>query len=711
MARQVILRGSETVPNDYSLPNDSNWVAAGKINEMTTELYAFASDTISAGWTEFAGGATIEARIALADAACVSQGKSLLHIPLDMLPYDITLCPASPGVQRFREGGTTAGYDASAYGGRQSNGDVTEAIQAALAQLTSSGGGTLDCRGFDGTFILLTADICADVSLYSVVPVTFQWGAHEVRYTATSILRSNHQHILNGTTFIPKDANGNRVTGVTGFQFDASTLAIGGPGNGVITTDGSAVVTKASPGSAAWAAVGVGSPLMLFGFVPPVGHDNTTINVGGGIDAVTDTITVASTTSFPSTGYIRIEDEVINYTSVNATQFLGCVRGYQGTTPAAHANGIGVERCVYQPFYVKSISGNNLTLDQAVDFSSTGCAVWVGVVAVAFTGIGVFDGNMDPAVDDTANPYGLQILGGRFCTLGPGIVFKNHDHGGYDWEQMQDSTADARIINCGRPSLSLGAACWLFAWNKRVNVYADVVDCNIGLVVDDISNIKTLRDGPSEDCTFVVRTSIGTGMPLEMAGTRRCNGQVLTARDIGTANAAIECKATQWITPGIPSNNVCTVGAVTGTSGFKGFKMDAGWANGGNVLEIKTPVLANDLQDGNSFTSPPYLLLLTYSASIAPRPDRSEDMRVLVTNGTAFTITNPTSTQRTRDRRLSFLFTNLSGGAMGAITWDTHFVLAGAFTNPANNLSRRITFRWNESAVRWQEESRTMADM
>jgi hypothetical protein len=67
-----------------------------------------------------------------------------------------------------------------------------------------------------------------------------------------------------------------------------------------------------------------------------VNNKSTTLN--GAINAAVTTITVASTTEFPATGYITIESEAISYTSTNATQFLGCTRGADGTTAATHAD-------------------------------------------------------------------------------------------------------------------------------------------------------------------------------------------------------------------------------------------------------------------------------------------------------------------------------------------------------------------------------------
>lgn len=55
------------------------------------------------------------------------------------------------------------------------------------------------------------------------------------------------------------------------------------------------------------------------------------------------TISVETTTSFPSSGTIRIDDEEINYTGKTATTFTGCTRGVNGTTAGSHVTGATVE--------------------------------------------------------------------------------------------------------------------------------------------------------------------------------------------------------------------------------------------------------------------------------------------------------------------------------------------------------------------------------
>jgi hypothetical protein len=71
------------------------------------------------------------------------------------------------------------------------------------------------------------------------------------------------------------------------------------------------------------------------GYIP--GTSSSTLN--GGIDNVVTTITVASTSTFTTSGAIWIDGEYITYSGKTATDFTGCVRGADGTTAASHSNG------------------------------------------------------------------------------------------------------------------------------------------------------------------------------------------------------------------------------------------------------------------------------------------------------------------------------------------------------------------------------------
>lgn len=62
---------------------------------------------------------------------------------------------------------------------------------------------------------------------------------------------------------------------------------------------------------------------------------STTLN--GSIDNLVTTVNVIDTTSFPSTGYFVVDNEIVQYASKTGTAFTGCTRGADGSTAASHA--------------------------------------------------------------------------------------------------------------------------------------------------------------------------------------------------------------------------------------------------------------------------------------------------------------------------------------------------------------------------------------
>jgi len=104
---------------------------------------------------------------------------------------------------------------------------------------------------------------------------------------------------------------------------------------------------------------------------------------------------------------------------------------------------------------------------------------------------------------------------------------------------------------------------------------------------------------------------------------------------------------------------------------------------------------------------------LTYSTSIDTNAMAAKYHRIQVTDGVAFTIKNPTFGNAAPEidirPEITYLIRNNSGGAMGVITWDTDFHLAGAFVNPANGYYRTITF--TNFGSKWFEVSRSTADI
>ena len=64
----------------------------------------------------------------------------------------------------------------------------------------------------------------------------------------------------------------------------------------------------------------------------------TTTALNGAATATAASITVDSTSGFSPSGRIIIDSEVISYTRTSTTQFLGCIRGLEESTAAAHSD-------------------------------------------------------------------------------------------------------------------------------------------------------------------------------------------------------------------------------------------------------------------------------------------------------------------------------------------------------------------------------------
>ena len=79
-------------------------------------------------------------------------------------------------------------------------------------------------------------------------------------------------------------------------------------------------------------------------------------------------VTVVSTTGFPSSGTIAIANELITYTSTNATQFLGIIRGAKGTATTGTSNG--------------QAHSTAATVTNATEFSGWGDAVDAGTITL-----------------------------------------------------------------------------------------------------------------------------------------------------------------------------------------------------------------------------------------------------------------------------------------------------------------------------------------
>ena len=65
---------------------------------------------------------------------------------------------------------------------------------------------------------------------------------------------------------------------------------------------------------------------------------STAINDGSGLTASATSVTVDSAASFSNSGFVKIDDEIMEYTAKTSTTLTGLIRGALGTTAATHAD-------------------------------------------------------------------------------------------------------------------------------------------------------------------------------------------------------------------------------------------------------------------------------------------------------------------------------------------------------------------------------------
>jgi hypothetical protein len=104
-------------------------------------------------------------------------------------------------------------------------------------------------------------------------------------------------------------------------------------------------------------------------------HEDGTTTLSTSITNVSTTaISVGSTAAFPSSGYILIESEVIQYTSKTSTTFAGTItRGVLGTTNVAHTAGVAITEVqgTGSSTTIGSVLFNNTDYSNGVSIDST----------------------------------------------------------------------------------------------------------------------------------------------------------------------------------------------------------------------------------------------------------------------------------------------------------------------------------------------------
>ena len=72
------------------------------------------------------------------------------------------------------------------------------------------------------------------------------------------------------------------------------------------------------------------------------GQQSLSTTLDGAITSTTDTITVSDATGLPSTGFIKIDNEYIQYGYITGNTLYNCFRGQNNSTAASHADNASV---------------------------------------------------------------------------------------------------------------------------------------------------------------------------------------------------------------------------------------------------------------------------------------------------------------------------------------------------------------------------------
>lgn len=439
--------------------------------------------------------------------------------------------------------------------------DYGDSISAAIAALPATGG-VVDASTMDGSYSI-TSDIFAGYT--GTGPIILLFGPGVFTYTATSKVPSNTTIVFKGTRF---------VAGGAVSCFSSRSTAIGAncvSGNNTFTPTSSFSVVQ------------VGDPVTIFGHVPRGGTDNTTLN--GAIDDVQSTITVASTTGFNSSGWIRIEEEIIFYTGKNATQFTGCSRGNRGTTAASHVDLSIVNRCVYESFVVSAVGGSTLTVANpgySINIGVTGTSVDcnAGTHNVHFCGTAVFDGNL------VASATAIEGLNVRQWTGGSQIRYENYPFYAVYLQAARECRFDGLYEGCGNRSTLVGAAQVAFANSKNIVFAGEYTNCYLIAVIDDRSTNITHYDNVTERCVALVRSAHDCSFGVVLGGANDCFVHIQSATDIDTYVVGITSE--QWVTNPVPSRNTVICEKVYPNPSQGAVRFLATSQNGANVVIVRS---------------------------------------------------------------------------------------------------------------------------
>ena len=231
-------------------------------------------------------------------------------------------------------------------------------------------------------------------------------------------------------TFLPADSETLTVGSTSGFT--VATAAAPGKvkiGNEIITYTGMTAttltgITRGADNSES-NSIAATSVVSLQDTIDNLGLSTRNTDVATALTATATTLTVDNTAGFETSGFIRINNEVMSYTGITATSFTGLTRAAGGTTAAAHAaDAIVLQELTSTDDWVDEkdpalkiaydISGQNFTLEGVPSIIGTSTQSKM----FSFSAFG-------PGEGTKANAIGLNTLSNKTSSnIGGGAVLK-----------------------------------------------------------------------------------------------------------------------------------------------------------------------------------------------------------------------------------------------------------------------------------------------
>ncbi len=190
----------------------------------------------------------------------------------------------------------------------------------------------------------------------AIVTITFS-SAHNIN-KGDIILLDNFSSITN-SDFVAANFNDNKfqVTTIPTSTTLTVTMASNESGSGA-TTSGGIRVKHYYPVGVALEVASTGWGLGSWGGVESGVFTST---LSSGINASVTTLTMASASSFPTSGRVIIGSELISYTGVSGNTLTGLTRGALGTTAAVHSSGDTVQDASGYAGWNTAVSGDVVT--------------------------------------------------------------------------------------------------------------------------------------------------------------------------------------------------------------------------------------------------------------------------------------------------------------------------------------------------------------